>query len=209
MLCLLHLRRNMLLTERLPVTLGFNGKEYPIQTDFRSVLRYESRMSRETEAIEIIRAVDEMYCRNDEILTVQNFPQAVEQLNWFIACGEQDRKKLSNASLGLNRNKPFDFAVDGALIYSSFIQSYRMDLYDMEYLHWWKFNALLADVSKDCRFSKVMEYRTIDLKNKSLSREQKKLYSVLQNYYKISEKRSQAENDFVKALLEGRDPMKK
>lgn len=99
--------------------------------------------------------------------------------------------------------------MDGALIYSSFIQSYGIDLYDTEYMHWWKFNALLADVSKDCRFSKVMEYRTIDLKNKNLSKEQKKLYSALQSYYKISEKRSRAEDDFIKALLEGRDPMKR
>lgn len=198
----------MLLTERLPVTAEVNGKEYPIQTDFRCILLYESRMGPDAEDIEIIRAVDDMYCQNDEIITAHNFQQAVEALNWFIACGEQDRKKLSNTALGLNRNKPFDFAVDGALIYTSFIQSYGIDLYDMEYMHWWKFNALLADVDKDCRFSKVMEYRTIDLKNKNLTKEQKKVYSALQSYYKISEKRSPAEDDFTQALLEGRDPMK-
>ena len=53
-----------------------------------------------------------------------------------------------------------------------------------------------------------MEYRTIDLKSKNLSKEQKKLYSALQNYYKIQEERSKAEDDFINALLEGRDPMK-
>lgn len=199
----------MLLTEKLPVMLEVNGKEYPIQTDFRSVLQYESRMNPDAADIEIIRAVDEMYNHNDEIITVHNFPEAVKTLNWFVSCGEQSKKKISNATLGINRNKPFDFNVDGSLIYSSFIQSYGIDLYDMEYLHWWKFNALLADVSKDCQFSKIMEYRTMDLKNKNISKEQKKLYSALQNYYKISEKRSKAEDDFTKALLEGRDPLKK
>lgn len=199
----------MLLTEKLPVALKVNEKEYPIQTDFRSVLKYESRMKPDAADIEIIRAVDEMYNHNDEIITVHNFPEAVKSLNWFVSCGERSRKKISNATLGINRNKPFDFNVDGALIYSSFIQSYGIDLYDMKYLHWWKFNALLADVSKDCQFSRIMEYRTMDLKNKNISKEQKKLYSALQNYYKISEKRSQAEDDFIKALLERRDPMKK
>ena len=75
-------------------------------------------------------------------------------------------------------------------------------------MHWWIFNSLLNDIDKDCRISKVMEYRTIDLKSKNLSKEQKKLYSALQNYYKIQEERSKAEDDFINALLEGRDPMK-
>lgn len=198
----------MLLTKKLPIVLEVNGKEYPIQTDFRKVLEYESRIKKGASDIEIARAVDEMFNHEDEIITVHNFSEAVSRLNWFVSCGETKAKRLPSAALGINGNKPFDFEVDGALIYSAFIQTYGIDLLDVEYMHWWKFNALLADVSKDSRFSKIMEYRTIDLKNKNLSKEQKKLYSALQNYYKISEKMSQADADFVKALLEGRDPLK-
>lgn len=198
----------MILTKKLPVALEVNGKKYPVQTDFRKVLEYESRMKKGASDIEIVSAVDEMFNHEDEIITVHNFSDAVSRLNWFVSCGETKAKRLPGAALGINGNKPFDFEVDGALIYSAFIQTYGIDLLDTEYMHWWKFNALLADVSKDSRFSKVMEYRTIDLKNNNLSREQKKLYSALQNYYKIAEKRSQADEDFIKALLEGRDPLK-
>lgn len=198
----------MILTEKPPVFLSVNGKDYPILTDFREVLDYEARMKPDVGDREIILAVYEMYKRNDEILKSDNFIAALEQLNWFVSCGEKPKSRPSNAVLGINRNRPFDFEVDGGLIYSAFVQTYEIDLYEVDYIHWWKFNALLADVSRECRFSKVMEYRTIDLKNKNLSKEQKKLYSALQSYYKITEKRSQEEEDFVRALMEGRDPMK-
>lgn len=198
----------MILTEKPPVSLSVNGRAYPILTDFRDVLEYAAHMDPDAGDREIILSVYEMYKRNDLILRTDLFLAALEQLNWFIACGERQKSRPSNSVLGINRNRPFDFGIDGGLIYSAFVQTYEIDLYEVEYMHWWKFNALLADISKDCRFSKVMEYRTIDLKNKSLSKEQKKLYSALQSYYKITEDKSQEEKDFIKALMEGRDPLK-
>lgn len=198
----------MILTEKPPVSLSVNGRAYPILTDFRDVLEYAAHMDPDAGDREIILSVYEMYKRNDLILRTDLFLAALEQLNWFISCGEKQKSRPSNSVLGINRNRPFDFGIDGGLIYSAFVQTYEIDLYEVEYMHWWKFNALLADISKDCRFSKVMEYRTIDLKNKSLSKEQKKLYSALQSYYKITEDKSQEEKDFIKALMEGRDPLK-
>lgn len=198
----------MILTEKPPVSLSVNGRAYPILTDFRDVLEYAAHMDPDAGDREIILSVYEMYKRNDLILRTDLFLAALERLNWFIACGEKQKSRPSNSVLGINRNRPFDFGIDGGLIYSAFVQTYEIDLYEVEYMHWWKFNALLADISKDCRFSKVMEYRTIDLKNKNLSKEQKKLYSALQSYYKITEDKSQEEKDFIKALMEGRDPLK-
>lgn len=199
----------MRLTEKPPVTVTIFGKEYEIQSDYREVLLYEETISKESSELEIVQAIDRMYCQNDEIVTAEKLEEAVKQLNWFISCGDTGLKKRPSRSvLGINCNKPFDFQKDGELIYSAFIQSYGMDIFDMPYLHWWKFNFLLADVEKDTRFAKVMEYRTIDTKNKNLSKEQKKLYSALQNYYKITEERSSEEEAFIQALLEGRDPMK-
>lgn len=200
----------MILTDSLPTRLTVCENEYEIRTDFRDVLIYGEAVHPEAEDLDIIKAVDRMYKGNEAVLTPESFMSAMQQLNWFIACGnEETERRPPNAVLGINRNKPFDFGKDGGLIYSAFIQSYGIDLYDIPYLHWWKFNALLADVDKDCRFAKIMEYRTMDLKNKHLSKEQKKLYSALQSYYKIPEKRSASEDDFIQALLEGRDPMKK
>lgn len=198
----------MILTRTLPKSLEVSGQDFNIRTDFRDVLEYQAGMKPGAEDTDIILAVYEMYGQDDRILRPDTFMEALEQLNWFVACGEETKRRPSNATLGINRNKPFDFELDGALIYSAFVQTYNIDLYEVEYMHWWKFNALLSDVCRDCRFSKIMEYRTIDLKNKNLSREQKKLYSALQNYYKIREGRTHEEDDFIQALLEGRDPNK-
>ena len=134
----------MILTEKPPQYLNVCGKEYAIYTDFREVLRYSEEIRSDSE----------------------RFGCALDRLNWFVSCGEENRKKKpSNSALGMNRNKPFDFKHDGSLIYSAFQKSYGIDLYETEYMHWWIFNSLLNDIDKDCRLSKVMENRTIDLKS--------------------------------------------
>lgn len=199
----------MRLTSRPPTVLNVCGKDYDVLSDYRDVLQYEELIGKGSSELEIIQAIDHMYCHNDEIVTKARLEEAIKQLNWFISCGETEQKKRpSHAVLGINRNKPFDFQKDGELIYSAFIQSYGMDIFEIPYLHWWKFNFLLADVEKDTRFAKVMEYRTIDTKNKNLSKEQKKVYAALQSYYKITEDRTSEDAAFIQALLEGRDPLK-
>ena len=52
----------------------------------------------------------------------------------------------------------------------------------------------------------MIEYRTIDTKNKNLSKEQKKAYAALQRYFRVQEKKSEEDEAIVQALLEGRDP---
>nr|DAE08927.1 MAG TPA: hypothetical protein [Siphoviridae sp. ctTrD1] len=131
----------------------------------------------------------------------------VDAVGWFVQRGESEQKNtLPRASLGLNNAIPMDFRKDAALIYTAFLQTYKIDLYDISYLHWWKFNWMLEDISSLCRLSKVIEYRTIDTKNKNLSKEQKKAYTALQRYFRIQEKRTREDEVIVQALLEGRDP---
>ena len=64
---------------------------------------------------------------------------------------------------------------------------------------------LLENISADTRLAKVIEYRTIDVNNKNLTKEEAKFYKAMQSYYglesqkKVSEKVRMIEE----ALLNG------
>lgn len=197
----------MRLTEQLPVTVEIAGEAYAIKTDFRDILRYNELIRGNGASNTALKAINMLL--GDDILRMPNISvdSVVDAIGWFIKCGEVDKKNsLPRATLGLNNAVPMDFGTDSALIYTAFLQTYQIDLYEISYLHWWKFNWMLEDISPSCRLSKVIEYRTIDTKNKNLSKEQKKAYAALQRYFRVQEKKSEEDEAIVQALLEGRDP---
>lgn len=51
----------------------------------------------------------------------------------------------------------FDYEIDAELIYSAFMEQYKIDLFDTP-LHWHKFKALLNGLH-DTKLNRVMEYR--------------------------------------------------
>lgn len=197
----------MKLTEFLPTSVDVAGDFYGIKTDFRDILRYDELIRSQNDGNTILKAVGMLL--GDDILQKPdiNPEEVVDAIGWFVQRGDSGQKNtLPRATLGLNNATPMDFETDAALIYTAFLQTYKIDLYDTPYLHWWKFNWMLEDISSECRLSKVIEYRTIDVKNKNLSKEQKKVYSALQRYFKVQEKRTEEDEAIVQALLEGRDP---
>ena len=197
----------MKLTEHLPTSVEIVGELYAIKTDFRDILRYDELIRGQNDENVVLKAIRMLL--GDDILQRSNISvdMVVDAVGWFVQRGESEQKNtLPRASLGLNNAIPMDFIKDAALIYTAFLQTYKIDLYDISYLHWWKFNWMLEDISSVCRLSKVIEYRTIDTKNKNLSKEQKKVYTALQRYFRIQEKRTQEDEAIVQALLEGRDP---
>jgi hypothetical protein len=61
---------------------------------------------------------------------------------------------------GSNGKSYFDFDQDAAIIYASFLQDYKMDLFEMQgKLHWQKFLALLGNLSDDTKFKEVVGIR--------------------------------------------------
>ncbi len=195
------------LTERLPDSINVQGVEYPIQTDFRTILRYSAQM----DAIEEDNLTEIISCM--KIVIYRDFPDdissAISALNWFIKCGrEEKRNRPSNKLLGVNSNQPFDFFIDGELIWSAFRRNdvYGIDLLEVPHLHWWKFIAMLDDLPEDTRLHRIMDYRTIDTTNKNISKEARDVYAALQRYYKIRAVKDQRNEELIKALKEGRDP---
>lgn len=113
----------------LPETAG----GYPIHTDFRVILRI-FRMMSDVEVAEqdkpmLIRAM--FFCGDH--------PTNAEPLfEWFVGMGRE-----AAPTSGV---RDFDYEQDAAEIWSAFIKEYGIDLLTVDYLHWWKFMALLEGV---------------------------------------------------------------
>lgn len=193
------------LTEKPPESLKVNGKEYPIHTDFRTVLRY----------MEVVEDADETLADIERCLQIlykipphrSDITEAAKQATWFVKCGKKEKKgKPSKKILGINSNEALNFKEDAWLIYSAFRRNdvYGIDLHTIPYLHWWEFIAMLDDIPETVSLHRIMQYRIIDTTNKSLSKEQVAFYKAMQRYYKIQQ--VEENEELIKALKEGRDP---
>ena len=58
----------------------------------------------------------------------------------------------------------YDLIEDAKYIYASFMQDYGIDLFEQHgKMHWYKFKALLAGLSEQTKFSRVMEIRNMPI----------------------------------------------
>lgn len=143
------------LTDPLPHSLNIHGVEYPIDTDFRTILRYDEELKNVEESLEGIG-------RCLKMVFIDRLPmdpeETVRQMTWFIHGGkvEGKRHRPSRKVLGINANTPFDFHEDGEMIYSAFRRNdvYGLDLREVPYLHWWEFLAMVNDLPEDVQLSR-------------------------------------------------------
>ena len=63
------------------------------------------------------------------------------------------------------------------------MQNYGIDLYDTEYLHWWKFRALCKGL-KDTRINDIMGVRQTDITD-NMSEERKDSIITMQEIYEL------------------------
>jgi hypothetical protein len=59
----------------------------------------------------------------------------------------------------------FDFDFDAGEIYAGFLAEYRIDLFDTDFLHWYKFWALLQGLSPESAFYRKIAVRFRDTSN--------------------------------------------
>lgn len=97
---------------------------------------------------------------------------------------EENQRYKSRSELG-SATKYLDYDVDAPLIYAAFMQTYHIDLVSIDYLHWWKFQALLEGLPDECRISKIIGYRTID--TKGMGKSQKAFYSKMKKKYSLKD----------------------
>lgn len=184
-----------ILIDLLPVEVEIEGVMYEINSNFRTSLLFFSLMEDiEVDNIEKIQLALELYYP----IVPNNINKAIEKIMWFYRCGKDKKQSKSKSTFNRSNTKILDYEEDADYIYSAFMSQYNIDLQDIEYLHWWKFQSLFNGLKDDNKICEIMKYRSIDL-NKVKDKEQKKFYKDMKNLYKLDEKIS---NDDLLELQE-------
>lgn len=158
------------------VTIG--DSRYDINTDFLVWIEIEHLFFDKTcdECIRLAKILTLAY----PILPPDPF-QAVRGIMWFYSGGkykdDEDSKPASNLPY-------YDLTEDFDYVWGAFMAEFGIDLAQCN-MHWWKFKALLACLSDECKFSKIVGYRSMDtssIKDKDL----KGFYEKMKKRFRLS-----------------------
>ena len=190
---------NMLI-DLLPTTLDVNGRSYPINSDFRTGILFAELMAdSDLEDEEKLGAGLELFFglqdENTEEtgLTAEDLVEAIEAIYWFYRGGYEDYEE--DHETGNGRSKPvMSYSHDAPYIYAAFLDQYGIDLQDVEYLHWWKFRAMMRGLSEDCKLSKIISYRATQITSE-MTKNEKAFYRRMKRLYALPEPRDEDTRD--------------
>ena len=98
--------------------------------------------------------------------TEQDAAQAIQtaQAALFGPLGQRPQKAPSGDAPPGRAELAIDYIIDGPMIAAAFEAAYGLDLTSpATRIHWWRFQALLQGLPDECRFCKVVGWRTADL----------------------------------------------
>ncbi len=212
-----------MIIERPPASVDVGGVLYDVDTDFGTMIEIENLImgkdvtkEQRTFADEIIRYNPELSfdeaCMNAKyhealhLFYKGNIPQdlekAIEKLVWFYGCGKSETK-------GKQGKKPlYSYRHDFDYINAGFMQDYKIDLFEVKSLHWWKFVSMFCALRDDCKIREIMGYRGAD--TKGMDKEQRKYIKEMQRRYALPDdglttEEEELRNRLQAALLNGGD----
>lgn len=191
-----------LLTDPLPDSVEIRGKRYPVRADFRTGIRLEQllldpdRPDRER----ILLGLG--LCYGERLPPLEEGALAMRDF-YFHSRDRPGQKEGGAASKG----EIYDFTLDSEYIYAGFRSAYGIDLCRAE-LHWYEFLALFRSLPEDCLFSKIIQYRSMEIPS-SLPKEQKEFYRRMKRIYalprRVSKTKRQKLDQISQALMGGGD----
>lgn len=182
------------LTDTLVSSIEINGQIYEVDMAFDNILRLIDMLN-DAELDDITQILTGIIMLFGEPLNCPIVEQQEIFNQAYIALiGFEDEKELEYDLLGNlmpgqeNEQKDaiYDIHQDAEYIYASFMQDYGIDLIEQQgKLHWYQFKALLAGLSEDTKFKKVLEIRSMPLptgrgsgKHRQEVEELKKVYAL-------------------------------
>lgn len=165
-----------------------------IRTDFKESIKFELLMQDKTiEDDKKIRMILNLYYYNPE--NIEDVKKALEEIVWFYKGGNKIENKISGRNENNNKKQIYSYEFDAEYIYSAFMQQYKIDLNSIKYLHWWKFRALFTNLNEDVLFSKIMQYRAVELSSIK-DKEMKKFYKKMKRLYALPDMRTEEEKEY-------------
>ena len=201
-----------ILTDYLPTTIEVQGVRYPINWDFRTSILFEQLILDDSidEEKKLWKALTLYFGETEtfKIINNNNMNDFIKPMLTFYRCGKEESNSTTSKEESSELEKIYDFSYDDSYIYAAFLQTYRIDLQDIEDFHWWKFKALFNSLTDDCKFMKILGYRNIDL-SKVKDKEKKNFYKQMKKIYALPESIKEKEKQILisEMLMRGEDPV--
>ena len=148
-----------MIRRELPVSVDIGSKKYEIDADFRTIMNIEGiifgkevtedqknfakEMMQEVEINEKDAITNAKYYDALKIFYKDNIPddleEAMEKMLWFYSCGKEETSKTKTKKKVISFEHDFDY------INAGFMQDYKIDLFEVDFLHWWKFMSLFSE----------------------------------------------------------------
>lgn len=210
-----------MIRRELPVSVDIGSKKYEIDADFRTIMNIEGiifgkevtedqknfakEMMQEVEINEKDAITNAKYYDALKIFykdsISDDLEEAMEKMLWFYSCGKEETSKTKTKKKVISFEHDFDY------INAGFMQDYKIDLFEVDFLHWWKFMSLFSALHDDCKICEIIGYRSAELKN--FDKEQRKRIREMQKIYalpdEISKEEKKRQDEITQILLNGGD----
>lgn len=211
-----------MIRRELPASVDIGSKTYKIDADFRTIMNVEEiifgkevtddqkkfaeEMMKEIDIEEKDAIANAKYYDALKLFYEDNIPddleEAMEKMLWFYSCGKEDEQTKAKT-----KKKVISFEYDFDYINAGFMQDYKIDLFEVDFLHWWKFMSLFSALHDDCKICEIIGYRSAELKN--FDKEQRKRIREMQKIYalpdEISKEEKKRQDEITQILLNGGD----
>ncbi len=130
-----------------------DGVKYGINTDFKIWIEIEHLFFDRSmgDAERLARVLALAYP-----VLPKNPVGAVKGVMFFYSAGKECETKNDETKLPF-----YDLKEDFGYVWGAFLNEFDIDLTTVN-MHWWRFRALLCCLGDECRFSKIVGYRSID-----------------------------------------------
>ena len=163
-----------LLYEQYTTELVIDNISYPIVTDFRNWIAFFDMI-------------------NDDILEPKD--KLVASLQWFknevpndlekaynglisFASAEELYSKPTQSNRKSSTKQILSYLHDSSYILGAFLQTYGINLRNIDYMHWYEFRALLDALPEDTPLKKRMSYRAINISSIKDKAEKKRIKDI-------------------------------
>jgi hypothetical protein len=170
------------LIDQPPETTTVNGREYRVETDYRTVLAY-LRLLQDQETEEQDKTLLGLSMFYGDKIHREDVEELVSFLRYFIDRGRENEEDDESSSPKGERT--FDLLEDSGRIYTAFLQIYRINLRRAK-VHWWIFWELLEGLPEGTKLSSVIEIRRRKY-SKGMSPAERNELARLKDYYRIGE----------------------
>lgn len=179
-----------------------NGERYEIRTNFRTSILFELMM--QDDGLDARTKVWKGLNLYFPVIP-DDLSAAVDAALWFYRCGREETMLQKRMAERKGKKQIYSFEHDAGRIYAAFLLAYKIDLQDVEYMHWWRFRYLFESLPKDCEFVRAMEYRSVELDK--VPEGQKEWYGKMKRMYALplSKEEDNRQTAIENALLNGGD----